>query len=95
MGTIYAHACTMYIWLDEGDATTEKVFDYLSYAGFQQYYFKDPQNPSHQDINPRHGAALTKHTLTRWSCRRSSLPHRTGCQFMLLAASCPSSLTDM
>jgi hypothetical protein len=90
-GKIYANACTTYIWIGEGDATTKKVFEYLSYAGFLQYCFGDTP----RTINPRPRSAFTKHTLTRWISRKSYFPYHIGCQFMLLAALCPRSLTDM
>jgi hypothetical protein len=79
MGTIYTSASTTYIWLGEGNATTEKVFDYFSYAGLLRYYYAS-QNQGKRDINPRPWVALFMHGTTRWSRKKSFYPYQATCK---------------
>jgi hypothetical protein len=72
MGEIYTKARQVYVWLGEGDETSDKVMAYLSSGGLRAYIEPMPEEPPRCRI---YAAALR--SLTRASFEYSpSLPSR-------------------
>jgi len=77
MGDIYGGAATTYIWLGEGSPARQRAIEYLSYAGFPQYYFRDSASMWDGGVCPRTWAASFVHCRRLWSFKDSSLPYDT------------------
>jgi hypothetical protein len=81
MGNIYSDAETTYVWLGEGNASTDRVMKYMSYCGFLEYFLavgEDFRNP--QRTKPRPWAAYLSHLKGQYGFDRSTVPLKEECK---------------
>ena len=87
MGSIYENATTTYIWLGEGSPETHHTIQYLSRAGFLNYFFK-ANTFLGDDIKQRPFALLWSYQITRWSTRKAPFPYNLNrkSKFMIICS---------
>ena len=74
MGSIYSHAATVFVWLGEGEAATDRAMAYLGIAGFLEYFTTNVNTEEAEFHNFRHCAALWVCYRANWSARCPPLP---------------------
>ena len=72
MGNIYSRASTVYVWLGEGNESTNRAMAYLSTAGFLNHYTSDGEPDGKRFRISRHWCTFWNSYSARWS--RTSYP---------------------
>ena len=88
MGDIYSRATTVYIWLGEGSPDTDTAMGYISTVGFLNYFYENGDPDEEELPTPLFWAAIWSYFCSRWSLRRSYVPHRRTTNLLAWSVPC-------
>jgi hypothetical protein len=78
MGDVYSKAATVYVWLGEGDAASDRAMKYLKGAGFLEFFYEslDSEPYVKEMPTPRVWSAVWALVLARVNPMKHRLPSR-------------------